>query len=184
MTIPSHGGAPLDARLLGIYLNDHLAGATAGAALARRARAGAGSPDLAAALETVAPQIDEDRQTLLGLMRRLGVPARQYKVAAGRAAELVGRLKPNGRLRERSPLTDLVELDGLLTGIGGKTSLWRNLLAVADQPAGLSAAELDALVARAESQRQILEAVRPAVVRQALLAVAPNAEKPLEERPL
>jgi len=172
VTVPSRG-APLDARLLGIYLNDHLAGATAGAALARRARAGARSRDLAAALETVAPQIDEDRTTLLGLMRRLGVPVRPYKVAAGRAAELVGRLKPNGRLRERSPLTDLVELDGLLTGIAGKAALWRNLRAIADQPAGPTAAELDALVARADSQRAALERVRPAVVREAFLGAPP-----------
>jgi hypothetical protein len=101
-------------------------------------------------------------------MRRLGVRARGYKVAAGRAAELLGRLKPNGRVRDRSPLTDLVELDALLTGIAGKESLWRTLREVAGGPDAPGAEELDALIARAREQREALEAARPAVVRQAL----------------
>jgi hypothetical protein len=169
VTVPTRGSAPLDVRLLGIYLNDHLAGATAGVALARRSRAGARSRDLAAALDVVTPGIAEDRATLLEHMRRLGVPARAYKVVAGRAAELLGRLKLNGRVRERSPLTDLVELDGLVMGIASKQSLWRNLRGLADELAGPTAAELDALIARAESQRATLERVRPTVLRNAFL---------------
>jgi hypothetical protein len=120
-------------------------------------------------------------------MRRLGVPARAYKVAAGRAAELVGRLKLNGRLRERSPLSDLVELDGLLTGIAGKASLWRSLRDVAGAMGGPPSAELDALIARAESQRATLERVRPAVVREALLQAgqggADGDARPRDENP-
>jgi hypothetical protein len=170
VTVPTGGGAPLDVRLLGIYLNDHLAGATAGVALARRSRAGARSRDLAAALDAVAPEIAEDRMTLLEHMHRLGVPVRTYKVVAGRAAELVGRFKPNGRIRERSPLTDLVELDGLLMGIGSKESLWWNLRGLADELAGPTSAELDRLIARAEAQRATLESVRPTVLREAFLA--------------
>jgi hypothetical protein len=170
VTVATGGSAPLDARLLGIYLNDHLAGATAGVALARRSRAGARSRDLAAALDVVMPEIAEDRATLLEHMRRLGVPVRTYKVVAGRAAELVGRFKPNGRIRERSPLTDLVELDGLVMGIGSKESLWRNLRGLADELAGPTAAELDVLIARAENQRATLERVRPMVLREAFVA--------------
>ena len=73
----------IDRRLLGIYLNDHLAGATAGAALARRARSAVRSAGMAAVLDELAPQIADDRATLIAIMRRLGVPVRQYKIAAG-----------------------------------------------------------------------------------------------------
>jgi hypothetical protein len=164
---PARAGAALDRRMLGIYQNNHQAGAEAGVALARRSRWSTRSPELAAALDAVRPDIDRDRTALLDLMRRLGVPARGYKIVAGRAAELVGRLKLNGRVRERSPLTDLVELDGLLMGIASKESLWRNLRDLADEGAGASADELDALIARAQAQRETLAGARPALVRQA-----------------
>ena len=132
--------------------------------------------DLDALRALVAKAVDaEDRATLLEHMRRLGVPVRTYKVAAGRAAELAGRFKPNGRMRERSPLTDLVELDGLVMGIGSKESLWRSLRGIADELAGPTAAELDGLIARAETQRATLERVRPTVLGDAFLAPAAAA---------
>jgi hypothetical protein len=171
-------GASIDRRLLGIWLNDHLGGGTAGLSLARRARAGTRSPDLASALDAVTPRIAEDRVALRDLMRRLGVPARGYKVAAGRAGELVGRLKPNGRVRGRSPLSDLVELEGLVMGITGKESLWRSLRALADDVPELDADGLDRLIARAESQRETLEGVRASVTRRALAPEAPPPASP------
>ncbi len=68
--------------LLGIYLNDHLAGATAGTELARRMAA---SPQLAAAggvLQRLADELAEDRAALLKMMAALGIPVRGYKVYA------------------------------------------------------------------------------------------------------
>ena len=90
-------------------------------------------------------------------MRHLQIPRRGYKIAGGAAAELVGRLKPNGRLRERSPLTDLVEVDGLVMGIRSKQTLWRNLRDVAGGLGSLTADDLDALVERADAQLGGLE---------------------------
>jgi hypothetical protein len=77
--------------LLGIYLNDHLAGATGGVELARRM---AGSHDDGrGTLQHLAAEVAQDRAALLGVMGVLGIPVRGYKVWAGwigvgRAAEV------------------------------------------------------------------------------------------------
>lgn len=51
-----------------------------------------------------------------------------------------------------SPLSRIVELDGLITGVNGKLALWRALRDVADRDRRLDRAELERLMARAESQ--------------------------------
>jgi hypothetical protein len=142
---------------LGIYLNDHLAGATAGVELARRvAKAG----QLPADQETVrqlAAEITEDRAALMQIMRTLGIPVRGYKVFAAWAGEKAGRLKPNGRIRTRSPLSSLEELEILRLGVEGKVAVWRTLRAHAGDDPRLEAAQLDELTARAGRQAEVLD---------------------------
>jgi hypothetical protein len=145
---------------LGIYLNDHLAGATAGAELARRMAAGGNLPADGEALQRLATEVAEDRAALVDIMRVLGVPVRNYKVAAAWAGEKVGRLKPNGRLRTRSPLSNLVELEAMAMGVQGKLQGWRTLRAQADSDPRLDAARLDELCARATRQADLLEGLR------------------------
>ena len=61
-------------RLASIYLNDHLAGATAGVELARRLAAGNQEIEaLAATLRRVSAEIEADRETLEGVLERLDV---------------------------------------------------------------------------------------------------------------
>ena len=103
-------------------------------------------------------------------MGELGVKPDRAKVAAGWAVEKVGRLKPNAQLRGYSPLSPLVELEGLLVGIQGKLALWRALAEIADA-VGLERARLEELAARAESQQADVERHRLEVARGALTAV-------------
>ncbi|MFF7892107.1 hypothetical protein ACFZDI_09280 [Streptomyces sp. NPDC007907] len=149
-----------DMSLLGIYLNDHLAGATAATARVRYLlRSIAGSP-LADALAPVADEIATDRSSLLGIMRRLDVPVRRYKVYAGRAAEQVGRLKSNGSLVRRSPLSTLWELEALALGVEGKLAGWETLRDLAATDERLDRRSLDELIERARRQHATLEALR------------------------
>jgi hypothetical protein len=156
-----------DPTLLGIYLNDHLAGATAGVELFRRA-AGSHSGAAADALKRLTGEVEEDREALLEIMRDLGFPVRQYKVVAGWAAEKAGRLKLNGRLLTRSPLSDVVELEGLHLGVAGKGAGWRLLRALATTEPRLDADRLDDLIARADRQAAELDGLRLAAAREAL----------------
>ncbi|HET6192013.1 MAG TPA: hypothetical protein VFE59_34015, partial [Trebonia sp.] len=60
--------------LLGVYLNDHLAGATAGLQLARRAAASAEPGSEAATVrKRLASEIAADRSTLIKIMTTLGI---------------------------------------------------------------------------------------------------------------
>ena len=151
---------PAGTSLLGIYLNDHLAGATAGTELARRmARSHRGRED-SGPLNQLAAEIAQDRSALLTIMATLGVTVRAYKVGAAWIGEKAGRLKFNGRLLSRSPLSDLEELEILRLGVEGKAAGWRTLRARADTDARLDAGRLDALISRASSQVEELEELR------------------------
>ncbi|EIV91620.1 hypothetical protein [Frankia sp. QA3] len=150
---------------LGIYLNDHLAGSTAGLRLARRtATAHRGTPS-GDALARVASEIAEDRDALLDLMRALGVPERKYKIAAGWAAEMAGRMKSNGRLVRRSSLSTVIELETLRIGVAGKSAAWHTLRAVADRYDQIDQARLDVLLDRARRQAEVLDELRVTAAR-------------------
>jgi hypothetical protein len=151
---------PAGNNLLGIYLNDHLTGATLGTELARRmVRSHRGRED-SGPLSRLASEIAQDRSTLLNIMASLGVTVRAYKVGAAWIGEKAGRLKFNGRLLSRSPLSDLEELEILRLGVEGKAAGWRTLRARADTDARLDAGRLDELIARASRQVEELEELR------------------------
>ena len=156
-------------KYLATYLNDHLMGATLGVELVRRAAGENEGSELGAFLSGLAGEIDEDRDTLLAIMSELGVKPDRLKVAAGWTGEKVGRLKPNAQLRGYSPLSPLVELEGLLIGIQGKLAMWSVVAEVA-QELGLDRARLEALSARAERQQADVERHRREVGRRALTA--------------
>ena len=150
----------VDGRLIAIYLNDHLAGATGGAQLARRAlRANRGTP-FEAALERLATEIEEDRAALADVMDRLGVARDPLKVLAGWSAEKLGRAKLNGRITGYSPYSRVLELEMLALGVEGKRALWRALERVAGADARLTGVDLPALAGRADAQRRLIERQR------------------------
>jgi hypothetical protein len=144
--------------LLAIYLNDHLAGATAGVELARRLRASnRHDPEFGPALAELCAEIEADRETLKAVMDQLGVGQSTLKPLAAVFGERLGRLKLNGRLWGYSPLSRLDELELLQIGVVGKRRLWRALEHT--HPGDLSAFELDALAERATGQLRRLEAL-------------------------
>ena len=150
--------------LLAIYLEDHHAAGVAGSRLAARLAATTASEGSEADLSRVLPEIAEDLATLESLMRRLGAKPNTMKDTIARVGERLGRLKPNGRLRERSPLSDLLELETLVVGIRGKQALWVSMRNTALLPRE----ELDRLIGRAEKQQRIVESAREAAARRAL----------------
>ena len=160
---------------LGIYLNDHLAGATAGVQLARRVAGAQQVPAAEADLRELAGEVAEDRAALLDIMGTLGVPVRSYKVWAAWAGEKAGRLKPNGRLATRSPLSNLEELEILRLGVEGKAAGWRTLRALADTDGRLDAGRLDELISRARRQAGFLEESRVRAAWQVITAAGQSS---------
>ena len=154
---PAGYGSRVDTKLLGIYLNDHRAGSVVGVELSKRAAASNEGTELGEFLADLSADIKADGDSLKAIMDHLGVKENRVKMPVAWMAERLGRLKPNGQLTGYSPLSRLVELEGLLLGVTGKLSLWRSLAATRSD---LGAFGLETLIERAESQRDGLEARR------------------------
>jgi sulfur carrier protein ThiS len=157
-------------RLLGIYLNDHLAGATVGVELVRRARRSNRGTELGRFLDGLQIEVEEDRRTLEDVIRQLGFRPSAAKRAAAVVVERAGRLKPNGQITGYSPLSRVLELEGLTIGVAGKRSLWRNLRDAAGTADRLVGIDLDRLLERAEDQLARIEGHRVEAARRAFAA--------------
>jgi hypothetical protein len=140
--------------LLRIYLRDHHAAAVAGAELAKRsAKSNQGTP-FESTLEGLRAEIDADMSAFEDIMSRLGVQPAKGKDGAAWVAEKMGRLKLNGSLTSYSPLSRVIEFEGLALGVEGKLSMWRSLQQLSD--ARLNGTELGSLVTRGESQLRLI----------------------------
>src|SRR5947209_3389729 len=137
---------------LPIYMNDQLALGVVWREVARRCARENEGTETGEAVARVAAAIAEDVETFRALMRRLAIAESRIKPPLAVAAERVGRLKPNGRLRGYSPLSRFVELDFLAMGIDGKRLLWATLRDLAGLAERLPDVDFDDLIARAEWQ--------------------------------
>lgn len=151
----------MNRKLLAIYLNDHLAGSTGGLELVRRALGSNRGTELGTFLEQLCGDLEYDRNTLKDLMGRLDISPDQVKVAASWLVEKAGRLKLNGSLTGYSPLSRLVELEALSTGVSGKLSLWQVLSQIQDEPI-LADFDHQRFIERAQAQLGGLEQQRRA----------------------
>jgi hypothetical protein len=152
--------------LLRTYLQDHHAGATGGVELARRAAASNEDHPSGGELAAIAEEIEEDRDVLERVMEELEIGPSSVKDGVAWTAEKVGRLKPNNRLIGYSPLSRVVELEGLLLGVSGKLALWEALQAAVG--AQIEGVDFRALALRAQEQRTRLERLRREAAAEAL----------------
>jgi hypothetical protein len=114
-------------KYLSIYLNDHLAAATAIRDIAARSGRSNRGTELGDYLGEVVSELERSRETLARVMGRLGVRRDPVKRAAAWAAEKTGRLKLNGHLLRYSPLSRVLELEGLLAATDLEMRTWQAL---------------------------------------------------------
>ena len=155
---------------LKIYLEDHYAGATAGLELARRAAGQNRGTPYGDALEPIAREIEEDRDSLRAIMTMLGFGPDRFKVAGAWAGEKAGRLKLNGHLTGYSPQSRVVEFEGLVVGVTGKRCLWAALLHIEPLEPRLDREHLQLLLERADRQLDTLEEQRLKAINEAVAA--------------
>jgi hypothetical protein len=155
--------------LLRIYLNDHLAGSMVGLELARRTKAENPGNSVGDYFSVFVPELQEDRATLIGVMAALGLKRDVVKQGAAWVGEKLGRLKLNGQLTGYSPLSRVVELEGLCLGTEGRLSLWRTLRRLARKDERLARFDFTSLITRTEQQRRTLERLRQQAVDGAFL---------------
>ena len=154
-------------KLLGIYLNDHLAGSVVGTRLARRIAKHNEGNHYGSEASRLAEEIQQDQAALEALMDRLDVRKKMFRRVAAAVAETAGRLKPNGKMVGYSPLSRVIELEGLTIGITGKLELWQSLKVTGESVNGV---DVDQLIERAEDQRQRAKELRLRAAREAFAA--------------
>lgn len=158
----------LSKELLATYLNDHLAGATAGGELAQKISADHSGTQLGVFLAELASDIEQDRAALEDVMTRLGIEKNPIKTAAGWIFEKFSRVKLSDALTGSADLKHLLEFETMSLGIEGKLVMWRALQQVSDEDTELATTDLDALAKRAEGQRAALEEYRLQAAKAAL----------------
>lgn len=144
-------------RFLAIYLDDHLAILALGEELVRRAIAQAEADRVRDVLEAVQPEVADDRAEVARIMCGLGRRPGALKPQLARMVAKAGRLKLNGRVLRPSPLSRLVELEGVAGVLGASRVLWRSL-----ETAGPEAHRADAgrRAARAAARLEQIEELR------------------------
>jgi hypothetical protein len=151
---------------LAIYLRNHEAAARAGCDLFHRTASNQAHKPYADELRQLAAEVEEDLTSLRDLMRAVGVRPDLLLGSALQLAERVGRLKPNGRLFRRAPLSDLIEIEGLLDAVHAKASGWQALAAARQDDWRDS---VGALIQRAESQIDRLAEIHRSVAAEVLI---------------
>jgi hypothetical protein len=144
-------------QLLGVYLNDHLAGSAAGTELSGKLRDNHQGTELGDAMDALHRDISQDKEALEELMRHLEVERHPVKEAAGWMLEKVSRLRLNPALTGGAELTRLLETEALSLGIEGKLAMWLALKEAAAADPRLAGTDFDRLIERARGQRRALE---------------------------
>jgi hypothetical protein len=156
---------------LGIYLNDHLAGAAGAIELGERLAGETAGSDIGPSVARLIDDIKADRATLEQLMDGLGISRDPLKQGLGWMGEKLSRLKlaiGSGP----DELGRLLSLEALSVGVQGKLSLWRSLQTIAAGRPALAGTDLDGLVERARAQLSTLDGLRASTAPAALAAVA------------
>lgn len=159
--------ATVDRRILQTYLSDHLTGAAAGRARARKMSEWYADREIGPALAEFARELDEEHRHLGELIDALDLRRGLPLQALARVGELLGRAKTNGRVLTGSPMTPLLEIELLRAAVNGKQGLWQVLAEYSDE-LGLDAADYVRLAAAADRQQETLERLHAEVRPEAL----------------
>lgn len=160
----THDPVPGSDRFVRRYVQHHWVAAQGGLDLFHRASRSQGDPSVRAELARLAEQVSADQEALREILHRLHAsevgPLRRL-ISLG---ETVARVKLNGTLFRRSPLSNLVELEALSAAVMAKKLGWLGMRRLADYDDRFDPDQLDRLAERAEDQHAVLERTRLTVV--------------------
>jgi hypothetical protein len=145
---------------LEVYLNDHLAGSSAGLGIARRIASAEEGNEYGDVAGEIAGEIEGDKAALEDVMRRLGIGHDQIRLTVAWGAERARRVLRVAWLLDPGGEGLLEELELLMLGVTGKRALWRALSGTKASDPRLRGVQLETLEARADSQLARLEQLR------------------------
>ena len=148
------------------YLADHLTGATAGAARAKRAALRQRGTPAAPTLEKIAKQIRQEEKYLRLLIETLEVRPLRYRQAAAWLGEKFGNLSATTRPQSTS-LDPALDVELLRSAIMGKLGGWQTLIRLAPQ-LGLPAQTFERFAQRGQEQIRQLDELHESAIQRAL----------------
>ncbi len=149
---------------LATYLNDHLAGATAGVKLAELAAEEHQQDEHGQFFGQLASDIKLDYEALGVIMAALNTGKSAVKSALAEIGSAVMQPKFTGG---DDAMNVFITLETLSIGVEGKACMWRALKTIEGDPT-LDGVKLDELIERAEDQRGRIEAKRLEMAPEAL----------------
>ena len=151
---------------LDTYLNDHIAGATAGTNLAKMASEEHQTDEHGPFFSEIYADIQADYETLQELATALGVDLSASKTALAEVGSKM--MGPKFTAGDDDDLNAFVTLETLSIGVEGKVCMWKALKTVEGDYEAFKQFNIDELLGRAESQREKLETQRQKMAPQAL----------------
>ncbi len=139
---------------LDTYLNDHLAGATAGTNLAKMAAEEHRSDEHGAFFGELASEISADYETLQRLVEALAVDESASKTAL---AEIGSKMMAPKFTGGDDELNAFVTLETLSIGVEGKICMWKALKTIESEYPAFAEFDIDELLKRGNSQRTRIE---------------------------
>lgn len=159
----------MSADLLELYLSDHLTGATAGIGRITRMANDFVDTPMFGRLGQLVDEISAERAFLIQLIDDLGLDRKPYRQAVAWVGERVGRLKSNGKIVERSPMTMLLETELMRGAVMGKLGMWQ-MLEVQAPTLGLDPKVFTDLIEMTENQVTLLDEIHAYASARALRA--------------
>jgi hypothetical protein len=144
---------------LHVYLNDHLAGATAGVDLVKTA-AETHDGEMGEFFQELADGISADYNTLTSLIAQLNAHASGAKEVFAKLGSEVSETKFSGETVDDPQFGTFLTLETLSIGVEGKQCMWKALKVVEGDYPELASFDIDTLIERAQSQRDRIEGKR------------------------
>ncbi|GAB3593671.1 hypothetical protein CFAEC_00175 [Corynebacterium faecale] len=144
--------------LLQLYMSDHLTGATAGVGRINRMANDFVDTPMFGRLGRLVDEISAERDFLERLINDLGLQQKPHRQAAAWVGERVARIKSDGRILDRSPMTMLLETELMRGAVTGKLGGWEVLLEHAET-LGLDPEVFVALIEMSKDQVKILDEI-------------------------
>lgn len=152
---------------LRVYLRNHEAAAQAGRDLFHRVARTQRAQPWGQNLQEMAHAVEADLISLRHIMGEMAIPRDGAAGLVMRLGERLGRFKLNGRVLSRSPLSDVIEVEGLLDAVCAKRAGWHALQVAPRVPASVQPLVED-LRERADAQINELQNIHRRVAESVL----------------